>query len=148
MSIRKIVLAGLLLLPLAACVSAQEHKADVANQDKDRLTVGTVQREIRKGMSSAEVVEVLGSPNMVTTDENRRESWVYDKVATERAYSTSSGSLGLIFGGAGGSVLGGLGGGYGAGAGASSTTQRTLTIIIKYDEVGKVRDYAYRSSSF
>ena len=108
MPVQRNLLVGLLLLPLLGCVSAQEHRADVANQDKDRLTVGTVQREIRKGMTSAEVIEVLGSPNMVTTDENRRESWVYDKISTEKVYSTSSGGLGLIFGGAGGGLLGGF----------------------------------------
>lgn len=147
LNLKKLVLLAL-LLPLAACVSAQGHRADVANNDKDRLSIASVQREIRKGMTTSEVVEVLGSPNMVTTDEQRRESWVYDKVSTERAYSTSSGGLGLIFGGIGGGV-GGLGSGsYGQSAGASSTTQRTLTIIIKFDNNGRVRDYAYRSSSF
>lgn len=141
-----------LLLPLAACASAQDHRVDVSNQDKNRLTVAVAQREIHKGMSSADVVGVLGSPNMVTTDENRRENWVYDKISTEKVYSTSSGGLGLIFGGGGASggagLLGGLGGGISSGSGASSTTQRTLTIIVKFDEAGKVRDYAYRSSSF
>jgi len=145
---RKHLITCLLLLPLAACASAQDHRADVSNQDKDRLTVAAAQREIHKGMSSADVVGVLGSPNMVTTDENRRESWVYDKISTEKVYSTSSGGLGLIFGGAGGGFLGGLGGNTSSSSGAASTTQRTLTIIVKFDEAGKVRDYAYRSSSF
>ncbi|MDD3183057.1 MAG: hypothetical protein PHD48_09680 [Alphaproteobacteria bacterium] len=144
----KKVLLCALLLPLAACASAQDHRADVSNQDKDRISVASAQKELRKGMTSAEVVEVLGSPNMVTTDENRRESWVYDKISTEKVYSKSSGGLGLIFGGAGGGFLGGLGGNTSSSAGASSTTQRTLTIIVKFDEAGKVRDYAYRSSSF
>ncbi len=132
------------MILLTSCVTAQDHRADVSNQDKDRLTVAAAQREIRKGMSSADVVGVLGSPNMVTTDENRRESWVYDKISTEKVYSTSSGGLGLIFGGGAGL----LGGGMSSGSGAASTTQRTLTIIVKFDEAGKVRDYAYRSSSF
>jgi hypothetical protein len=103
-------------------------------------------------MTNSQVIEVLGSPNMVTTDEKRREVWVYDKVATENAYSTSSGGvLALILGGVvGGSGAGGggVGGSYSSSAGASSTTQRTLTIIIKYDEENKVRDFAYRQSSF
>jgi outer membrane protein assembly factor BamE (lipoprotein component of BamABCDE complex) len=148
MAFYKAIVTCLVLLPLVACTSAQEHRAAVANQDKDRLTVGTVQREIRNGMTSAQVVEVLGAPNMVTTDEKRRETWVYDKISTERVYSTSSGGLGLVFGGVGAGILGGLGGSGSADAGAASTTQRTLTIIVKFDEAGKVRDYAYRSSSF
>ena len=137
---------------LVSCMSAGEHRDAVRGDEKDRLSVGKVQREIRVGMTNAEVVEVLGSPNMVTTDEKRREVWVYDKVATEHAYSSSSGGVSaLILGGyVGGSGAGGggIGPSYSRGAGASSTTQRTLTIIIKFDEENKVRDFAYRQSSF
>ncbi len=140
---------------LAGCQTASQHAADVrAGQDAgDRVTVGKVQREIRIGMTNTEVVEVLGSPNMVTTDEKRRESWVYDKVATETIYSSSSGGVNaLILGGglvgAAGAAGGAGGAGYSSGAGARSTSQRTLTIIIKYDEASRVRDFSYRSSSF
>ena len=42
------------------------HAADVQKaREADKLTVGTVQREIRVGMSGAQVAEVLGSPNVV-----------------------------------------------------------------------------------
>lgn len=139
---------------IAGCQTAAQHAADVrAAQDGDRVTVGKVQREIRVGMTNAQVVEVLGSPNMVTTDEQRRENWVYDKIATDTAYSSSSGGVNaLILGGGligGAGAAGGAGGaGYSSGAGARSTSQRTLTIIIKYDEANKVRDFSYRSSSF
>ena len=138
---------------LVGCQSASEHAAEVrAGQDGDKMTVGKVQREIRVGMTNAEVVEVLGSPNMVTTDEKRRENWVYDKISTETVVSRSSGGVSaLILGGAlvGNGLAGGAGSaGYGSSAGARSTSQRTLTVIIKFDEAGKVRDFAYRSSSF
>ncbi|MBW1995302.1 MAG: hypothetical protein JRI77_12785 [Deltaproteobacteria bacterium] len=136
----------------AGCVSVAEHRKAVRDDAADRLTVGKVQREIRVGMSSAQVVEVLGAPNMVTTDEKRREVWVYDKIATEHAYSTSSGGVSaLILGGlvgGSGALGGGAGPRYSRGAGASSTTQRTLTIIVKFDKQNKVRDFAYRQSSF
>jgi hypothetical protein len=33
-------------------------------------------------------------------------------------------------------------------AGASSTTQKTLTVIIKFDKSGRVRDFAYHTSKF
>jgi len=152
MSTRFLALLLISATLLSGCMTTAEHRAAVRDEPGDRLTAGKVQREIKVGMTNAQVVEVLGSPNLVSTDEKRREVWVYDKVATETAYSTSSGGVNaLVLGGAAsGGLLGGLlgGGSYNQGAGASSTSQRTLTIIIKYDEQGKVRDFAYRQSSF
>lgn len=146
------LLAGFTVVLLQGCVSAQQHKAAVQSDEADRLTVGTVQREIRVGMSGAEVASVLGSPNIVTTDEQSREVWVYDKIATDRVYSSSSGGVStLILGGAlvgAGVVGGGVSPSYSASAGASSTSQRTLTVVIKFDDGNAVRDFAYHSSQF
>jgi outer membrane protein assembly factor BamE (lipoprotein component of BamABCDE complex) len=112
--------------------------------DGDRLTVANVQSEIRRGMAGGEVIDALGSPNILTTDENGWEVWVYDRIATDVAYSRSSGSIiGLVVFGSGG----GLGGGSAEG-GASSTSQRTLTVVVKFDAVKQVRDFAYHSSRF
>lgn len=128
-----------LALGLAACTPASQHaqEVDAARAAGDRLTVGTVQREIRIGMSGAEVASVLGSPNIVTSDEHRRETWVYDRISTEHVYSNSSGGVNALF----------LAGASGR-SGAAQTSQRTLTVIVKYDEQGRVRDFNYRSSSF
>ena len=148
-----ILTATLFLILMSGCMSASEHASNVQEGlQGDRLTVGTVQREIRKGMSGAEVAQVLGSPNIVTTDEEGREVWVYDKIATDRVYSTSSGGVSaLILGGgiAGTTPIGGaVAPQYSAGAGATSTSQRTLTVIIKFDKERKVRDFAYHASRF
>ncbi len=150
-----LLIGGLVaVLAVSGCQSAQQHAADVeaANAGADRLTVGTVQREIRVGMSGGEVASVLGAPNIVTTDEQRREVWVYDRISTTRAYSTSSGGVSaLILGGAlvGDGLAGGAGGaGYNASDGASATTQKTLTVVIKFNEQGTVRDFAYHTSTF
>lgn len=117
------------------CSTAKSHRADVRNTD-EKISVATVQKEIRIGMSGAEVVNALGSPNMITTDSQRHETWVYDKVSTENVVSSSSGGLWILLAGVNGST------------GASTSTQRTLTIIIKFDGDGKVCDYSYRQSSF
>ena len=125
--------------------SATHHATNVRSGDEtDRITVGTVQREIRLGMSAADVAGVLGSPNIVTTDDQRRETWIYDKISTDVTYSRSSGTIvGLLFGGSGG------GAGIGTtNAGATSTSQRTLTVIIKFDGNSSVRDFSYHTSRF
>jgi outer membrane protein assembly factor BamE (lipoprotein component of BamABCDE complex) len=129
---------------LAAGCSATQHRAEVQDDSLERVSVGTVQREIRVGMPSAEVAAILGAPNIVSTDSERREVWIWDKISSEVSYSRSSGVIA-------GLVVGSSGGGAGGGSkdsGASSTSQRTLTIIVKFDADGFVRDFSYRTSSF
>ena len=147
---RLFVILGLVItsISLSGCQTAGEHRAAVQDGSGDRITVGKVQKEIRVGMSGADVAQVLGSPNIVTTDEERREVWIYDKIATDRAYSTSSGGIGVLVLAFGGSAAGGGGGSANSSAGASSTSQRTLTVIIKFDKENKVRDFAYHTSRF
>ena len=116
-------------LALAGCASPPAQQAD-------KLTVGKVQGEIKVGMDAASVAQILGSPNIVTTDDQRREVWIYDKISSDRVGTSSSigGSI-IIFGG-------------GRSSSSTSSTQRTLTIIIKFDEEKKVRDFAYNYSQF
>lgn len=141
----KHTLVAVLATVFAAGCSATHHTADVRAADEtDRVTVGTVQREIQMGMSAADVAGVLGSPNIVTTDDQRQETWIYDKISSEVSYSKSSGTIvGLIFGSSGG------GAGIGTtSAGAQATSQRTLTVIIKFDGDNTVRDFSYHTSRF
>lgn len=128
----------ILTLSLAGCyptsLADQQRDMNAAKGEGDNLSIGKVQKEIRVGMSSADVIGALGSPNMVTTDEKRREVWVYDKVSTEGMASTSKGTGFLWFPTDRNAVV--------------SRTQKTLTIVIKFDEKGLVRDFAYNTSKF
>lgn len=137
----KISIAHVTAIIAVGCIggcSASYHAEEVsaASGKSDKLTVGKVQSQISKGMTGGQVVEVLGSPNIVTTDEQGREVWVYDRFATEVVASQSSGGVWLILGAVGGS------------SGAASKSQRSLTVVIKFDEAKRVRDLAYHSSSF
>ena len=99
--LRLIALAGM-AITLAAC-SATQHRAEVRDDSIERVTVGTVQSEITVGMSSAQVAAVLGAPNIVSTDAERREVWIYDKISTDVSYSRSGGAVaGLVVGSSGG----------------------------------------------
>lgn len=128
----------LTLVSLSGCyptsLADQQRDMNAAKGEGDNLSIGKVQKEIRVGMSSADVIGALGSPNMVTTDEKRREVWVYDKVSTEGMASTSKGTGFLWFPTDRNAVV--------------SRTQKTLTIVIKFDEKGLVRDFAYNTSKF
>ena len=119
---------------LCGCMSAADHAAQLPPQSVTGLTAGNVQREIRKGMTQAAVADVLGSPNIAARDLDGKESWIYDRIATEAAYS--SGNNGIL------SILLGS-----RNAGAVASSQKTLTVIIKFTK-GVVTDYSYHSSKF
>ncbi len=115
---------------------ADYHAGKVREAEGQKaLTVGAVQRDIAKGMTGDKVIEALGSPNIVTTDEQGREVWVYDRFATDVVASGSSSGLWQIFG-------------IGGQSGAESSSQRSLTVVVKFDGEKKVRDVAYHSSKF
>jgi len=107
------------------------------------LTVGTVQKEVRVGMSGAEVAEVLGSPNIVSTDENRNEVWIYDRISSQTVQTDTRGTVAVL------RFLSEIGPIAASGrTQTESTSQRTLTVIIKFDEHDRVRDFAYHTSRF
>jgi outer membrane protein assembly factor BamE (lipoprotein component of BamABCDE complex) len=121
---------------LAVGCTASYHSRELHSERDRQMTLGIVQKEIRRGLSQADVAEALGSPNIVTRDSAGHETWVYDKMATEASYSNSSvyGSVLVV--------------GVARNAGASATTQRTLTVLIKFDDGGKVDSFSYHASQF
>jgi outer membrane protein assembly factor BamE (lipoprotein component of BamABCDE complex) len=127
------VLIGVVVGPLAlfGCASTQS-----LDDGASRLTVGLVQGSIEIGIDAASVAEILGSPNIVTTDDKRREVWVYDKISTERMDNVRSSGASIFILGASSETR------------QSSSRQRTLTIIIKFDEDKRVRDFAYNYTQF
>lgn len=139
---------GALCLSLAGCITAARHQQDVSAAQEERLTLAAVQRNVRVGMSGAEVLASLGSPNIVSTDEARREVWVYDRVGTEYVHSESGVGLISLIGGASGSAVGGVLPTASQKSGASRRSQRTLTIIVRFDHDELVRDFSYHASRF
>ena len=132
MSVFRGHLACLLALTalLAACAAQQQGPRE------QELTVGVVQKEIRVGMAQADVAQALGSPNIVTKDSEGREAWIYDKMATEATTSSSGAGASIL-------ILS-----FSSSAATSRTTQRTLTVIIKFDENHRVATFTYHASKF
>ena len=134
--LKSIMRVSLIVLVLPSCANLATQPASA----EEKLTVGTAQREIRIGMSGADVISVLGSPNLVSTDAERREVWAYDRISTEIVQSDVKAGVWLL----GSSTLSGVSGGLKT----ATTSQRTLTIIVKFDAESRVRDFAYHSSRF
>lgn len=119
-----------------ALVGCSAKDSDLHSTQEREMTLGTVQKEIKPGMSQASVAEALGSPNIVTKDDDDKETWIYDKIASEASYSSGGygGTLILFWGGKSSSK--------------SSTSQKTLTVVIKFDKKSKVEKVTYHTSKF
>ena len=131
----KSLLLSIGLLGLTACTSNSTY------ENSRNLTVGLVQKEISKGISSIKVIEALGSPNIVKkSPQTDGEVWVYDKIS----YSSNESNLGINIGAAGSDVAGLIGGG----TKNSQSSSKSLTVIIKFDQNDAVKDVSYFRSSF
>jgi hypothetical protein len=112
------------------------------------FTLGLVQKELRAGLSQADVAERLGAPNIVARDADGREAWVYDKVSSEVDVSGSSLGLGGLGSGAGSSVGGLLGIAAGKRSERAKSSQKTLTVVIRFSAAGAVESFTWHDSRF
>ena len=96
------------------------------------LTLGAVQSKIYKGQSQAEVMDVLGSPNIVTKDTQGREVWTYDRISSDK--NSESGGFWFLF--------------FGKSNASSSSSSKSLTVIITFDEKKNVLDFTYQSLKY
>lgn len=122
----KISLVYVTLLFLAGCSYQQAPLVTIpARQiETQRITLGNVQKSVRAGASSADVIEALSSPNIVTTNKDGTETWVYDKITSESEYAVGQNS------------------------GVAVRSSRTLIVVIKFDKNNRVENVQYRQTSY
>lgn len=122
------------VLALATSCNAGRFYDETYSETK-KLELGTVQMEICEGMGQDEVATALGSPNIVTKDKEQKETWIYDKIATEVRRSGVSGIILFLQTGADYVTR-------------SDVSQKTLTVVIKFDSLNRVETISYHSSKF
>ena len=94
------------------------------------------------------MAERLGAPNILTRDGEGREAWVYDKVSSE--VEASSGNIGIAGGGmgVGSTFLGLLGINAGKRSDKARSSQRTLTVVVRFSAAGTVETFTWHDSRF
>jgi hypothetical protein len=112
------------------------------------LTAGLVQREVATGSSAADVAAALGSPNIVSRDGHGLETWIYDRVSTERTESVSSGTLAGLVTGTTGTMGGAVTGAASARRATERTTQSTLTVVIRFGADARVSEVSVHQTRF
>ena len=130
----KIMIVSLSSFMLFSCAA---NKPD----DSNNLTLGTVQSKISKGQSQSSVMDILGSPNIVTKDSQGREVWTYDRISSENDASSS-----FVF-----YILNPISWFTGGGTNSkssSSASSKSLTVLITFDDNKNVLDYTYQSLKY
>lgn len=127
------IAAGAALL-VSACAPTPTKPVTTRNSE---LTHGNVQMNLKVGETmQTEVLEVFGAPNITSIDGSGQEVWTYQRAATV-SQSTGSSSYWTIL----------LAGGSRQASGFEQT-QRTMTLIIKFNDKKVVSDFRSRSSEF
>ncbi len=86
--------------------------------------------------TQADVLDIFGPPNIATIDGSQREVWSWQKNATVTQSASARDYFTIV-------LLGGS-----RSASGFEQTQRTLTLIIKFDEHKVVSEFSSRSSEF
>jgi outer membrane protein assembly factor BamE (lipoprotein component of BamABCDE complex) len=134
----ELIRTSLVLLILTSCISAcvQTPTTPVTTRNSE-LTHGNVQMNLEVGKTSqTEVLEVFGAPNITSIDGTGQEVWTYQRHATVSQSSSSSSYWTII-------LVGGK-----SSASGFEQTQRTITLIIKFNSNKVVSDFKSRSSNF
>ena len=101
------------------------------------LTHGNVQLNLHVGETTqTQVLEAFGAPNITSIDGSNQEVWTYQRQATVAESSSVSNYWTIV-----------LTGGTAKAAGFEQT-QRTMTLLIKFDANKVVSDFRSRSSDF
>jgi len=141
-----VTLAVMLATAVGVAEAGDREKAKA--DSPSAFTLGVVQQELRPGQSQAEVVERLGSPNILTRDGGGREAWVYDRIASDVEVSSAGVSLGGLGSGAGGTFAGLLGISGSKSKEKLRSSQRTLTVVVRFSAAGTVESFTWHNSRF
>ena len=136
----------IILISCIAFLFGCAHTSQVSNvqepsPQQSNLTPGMVQSKIIKGSTTKnEILEIFGSPNIITKNKSGQEVWTYEKqsvVSTARSGSTEAyGTVGVA----------GV-----AGSRAESTQQvstTTFTLMITFTKKDIVENYSMMSTKF
>lgn len=115
------------IVSLSACVSTSRPP------QKSNLTAGVVQTSLQEGVTSqADIVKLLGAPNIVARNKNNEVVWTYSR----QSFDSESGGFagGLLF--------------FAGTKAFSSSASASVDLIITFDKNNIVKSYSFVTSQF
>lgn len=139
--------------PQAPPAEPQREQPLQAAAQPNSLSYGGVTSQVQKSRTTQlELLQMFGGPSISTTDGEGTEVWIYERSVseTERRNRSegwqSAANLGVFFPGAG--IAGGGSTGKASDASSTTTSFRSLTVIVKFNPNKTVKEYSVRASQF
>lgn len=125
-NVKKIIFVILISFIVSGCAATFPRKIEPPRATN--LTLGTIKTKIVKGQTTqAEILQLLGSPNIATKNRSNNEVWNYNRMSFEGAAGADD---------------------WGGSRAMSITTTKSFDLIIEFDEKDIVKDYSVIQSSF
>lgn len=117
---------------LVSCSSPQTY-----DTQKSNLSVGTIKKGIIEDKTTqTEILEMFGSPNLITTSSDNLEVWSYNKSSYDGAASSKNSGLWVLLASSSSSSV------------VSTTSTSSLDLIIKFNKNQTVKEYKVISSKY
>jgi outer membrane protein assembly factor BamE (lipoprotein component of BamABCDE complex) len=127
----------IIMFAFASVLLIQGCSSTPKDEKNSPFTTGNVQLSLKQGVSTqAEVLEKFGPPNIAAVDSTGNDLWTYQKFATVTQSSGQCGYFWLV-------VVGGN-----TGTSGLEQTQKTMTLIIKFDQDKKIKEFKSMSTNF
>lgn len=121
------------LVLLLACLTVLSTGCQESRTQGSNLTPGMAKTKITNGVTTqSEILEVFGAPNIITKNKSGNEVWTYDKVAMDK--SNKEGYWTILA--------------AGESSGNQTTSTKTFTLMLEFDDDDIVKDSSYRASQF
>ncbi|WP_432204412.1 hypothetical protein ACQ9ZF_04975 [Cetobacterium somerae] len=115
-----------------SCSSPQTY-----DTQKSNLSVGTIKKGIVENKTTqTEVIEMFGSPNLITTSSEGTEVWSYNKSSYDSAANSKNSGFWLLLASSSSSSV------------VSSAATASLDLIIKFNKNQTVKEYKVISSKY
>jgi hypothetical protein len=156
------------VLMLGGCLSAPDTRLEPAKPSAlpqqapivapqpaqpSALSYGMVTSQVRKGETrQLELVQLFGSPNISSYDSAGIETWVYERSVRQTDVQQNSqaaqgaANLGAFFNF--GQASAGVSGSQSSGSTTTTTSLRSITVIVKFTAEHIVSDYSVRATTF
>lgn len=104
---------------------------------KSNLSVGTIKKGIIENKTTqTEIIEMFGSPNLITTSSEGTEVWSYNKSSYDGSASSKNSGLWLLLASSSSSSV------------VSTSSTASLDLIIKFNKNQTVKEYKVISSKY